>query len=130
MLAATAFQQNSNDMGNRQSETAIEHLVETIGLVDACELIRSTRHLMIERHSQLSTALQQNDVMTSKRCAHRTIGSIRLYGSQRLEELLFQVGNKPLKEINTVAFQQELSAEFASAISTVNAWLELNCDKN
>lgn len=123
MKTAVLYQQNNDEMGSQKSETAIEHLVETLGLADACELLQSALHLIVERQEELGAALKQGDVITAKRCAHRTIGSVRLYGSDRLETMLFEIGNKSLDVINTEAFQQELSAEFDSVISNVNTWL-------
>lgn len=115
-------------MGSQQSEAAINHLVETIGLNDACELLQSTHHLITNRKNQLVIALRQNDMAAARRCVHKTIGSIRIYGSERLEVMLSDIANKPLQIINTVAFQQELQVEFESVISVVDMWLTKNCN--
>ena len=127
MLTAEVLHQNYNDiMGNQKNDRAIENLVESIGLEDASDLLHSTQHLMVQRQEELEAALRQNDEITSKRCALRTVGSIRLYGSARLETLLSQIATKPFQEVNTAVFQQELSEEFASVIETVNSWLDRN----
>ena len=55
MLTATMInQQNNYDMGNQKSEAALECLVESIGHEDACDLLRSTQHIMVERSIMFS----------------------------------------------------------------------------
>jgi len=121
------LKQNNYNMDSQQSENTLQHLVDLIGFSNACELLRSSLRLIAERQNELESALKHNQDLSARHHAHRIIGSVRLYGSPRLEEMLFMIGNQPFSEVNTVEFQQALSAEFESVISTVREWLELQC---
>ena len=118
LLAACGQEAQADKSADVKAYSEDQQAAYAIGSIVARNLVTP-----LKRQEELGAALKQGDVITAKRCAHRTIGSVRLYGSDRLETMLFEIGNKSLDVINTEAFQQELSAEFDSVISNVNTWL-------
>lgn len=55
--------------------------------------------------------------------AHKTLSSVRLYGSNQLESLLQQVCCQDIGVIATSEFQATLESEFSGVITTLKHWL-------
>ena len=111
---------------NNACLNAIKETENDLGTDDTIDLLSNSLPLIIERKNMINLALQSSDLEQAAMHAHKTLGSIRIYGSDRLESLLSRLKNKQIDVMASNIFQQELSAEFESVSFTVNEWLALN----
>lgn len=98
-------------------------LLENLGERDAVELLAGILPLINERKIALQQYLHAEDWEAAARIAHKTISSVRLYGSAELETLLQQVRQQELVTIATPAFQAKLEATFSDTMQTLIDWL-------
>lgn len=98
-------------------------LLENLGEADAIKLLSVALPLIEERKMALQQNLQAGDWEVAARLAHKTISSVRMYGSAELETLLRQVHQQELAAIATSAFQVKLEAAFSDTIQTLVDWL-------
>ena len=98
-------------------------LLENLGEQGVIELLTFTLPLIKERKRLLLQHLQAGDWEVAARLAHKTLGSIRLYGSAELESLLQQIRQQELPTIATSAFQTTFDAVFSGIIQTLTDWL-------
>lgn len=98
-------------------------LVNTLGVTDTAELIQTAVPIITERRETLSRLLLAQDLEGAADCAHKTLGSIRLYGTPNLEGLLKQVKTLDASQHDLVKFQQRLFEEFSQVIKDCNGLL-------
>lgn len=113
-------------MNNKSSKSAIEASVSAIGIDNARELLVKALPIIATRKSELLALLGSGDTSGAADSAHRTVSSIRLYGSDRLEKLLTEVKDQSYSTENLSKISEDISQEFDSVIATVNEWLEDN----
>lgn len=94
-----------------------------VGDKDAIELFQFTLPIVIERQHALEQHLCAREWAAFKQCAHKSISSVRLYGSERLEMLLRQANDVDKDEFDLLTYQQELSEEFEVVIGSIREWL-------
>lgn len=107
----------------KENFVALDKVAAGIGVKDAIELFEFALPIVMERRQTLQNYLQTGDWVAAARYAHKTISSVRLYGSETLEVLLRQAMQVDNGEIDVATLQQALLAEFDSVISTVREWL-------
>lgn len=98
-------------------------LAGRLGLGDTIELLELALPLIAEREQEIRQSLLAGDWSEAARCAHKTMSSVRLYGTHKLELLLRQVQSAGQGQMDVPAFQQELSAEFVAVMQTISEWL-------
>lgn len=113
-------------MSKKDIEKAVNKLVGDLGVNDTYELLAFALPHITKRHEELQDALERGEWETAARCAHKTLSSVRLYGSERLEVLLYQVREAGTGGMDVPALRQELSVEFLSVIQTIKEWLNVN----
>jgi len=90
--------------------------VNTLGVTDTAELIQTALPIITERRETLSQFLLAQDFEGAAACAHKTLGSVRLYGTPSLESLLKQVKTLDPAQNDLVKFQHQLHEEFSLVI--------------
>lgn len=110
---------------NHKSSSSIDRLIENIGADESNELLVEALPIIVARKSAILKALEQNDVKVACEYAHRTTGSIRLYGSSRLEDLLLEVASLSANQSQRSGLQTELESEFNSVIHEVQERLKV-----
>ncbi|PWQ97160.1 hypothetical protein [Leucothrix arctica] len=113
-------------MNNKSSKSAIEASISAIGIDNVRELLIKALPIIETRKSELLALLDSGDTSRATDSAHRTISSIRLYGSDRLEKLLIEVKDQSYSTENLSKICADILQEFDSVIATVNEWLEDN----
>ncbi len=111
---------------NNACLNAICETESDLGTDDTIELLSSALPLIHERKKLLDLALQESDLKQASLHAHKTLGSIRLYGTEKLEGLLTQLKNQSVLRTDLTYFQSVLNVEFESVSFTVSAWLTQN----
>lgn len=113
-------------MMNHDGVSTLDNLVSKLGLSGACEFLESSLPEMTRRKSILQQGLSSGNYPEAVECANQGLGSIRFYGSAKLEATLLQISNNQIDPSNVVELQRRLSREFESVIRTINAWLAEN----
>ncbi len=94
-----------------------------IGEKETIELFQFALPIVIERQHALEQHLRAKEWAEFKQFAHKSIGSVRIYGSERLEVLLRQAHDIDNDGVDLLAYQQELSKEFEAVIDGIREWL-------
>ena len=106
---------------SEQEVTAIDRLCQQIGMGRTVKVLQFSLPHIIAFESELCLSLQRQDIKTAARCAHKAISSVRAYGTPRLENQLRQVMEG---RVHQPHFNDDLSAEFALVIGSIEAWLQ------
>ena len=101
-------------------------LEANLGVTDTVDLIRTALPIIIERKATLSKLLLAEDLEGASACAHKTLGSVRLYGTDQLEHLLTQVKTLDPNRDDLTGFQYQISEEFSLVIDGCERWLKIN----
>lgn len=101
----------------------LDSLLGVLGVKDAVESLVFALPLVTERKNALGQLLQAGDWTTAGHVAHKTLSSVRMYGSDQLEVLLQQVRQQDIAVISTAEFQATLEGEFSMVIHTLESWL-------
>lgn len=109
-----------------QSSFSIDRMIENIGLEEGKKLLKEALPIIMDRSNLIITALEENNTSAAFDCAHRTAGSIRLYGSTRLEELLMEVMSLLADQSPRSELCSELKVEFDAAISEIEERLKVS----
>jgi hypothetical protein len=111
-----------------KKDLSLETVVRRLGVEDSIEFLEYALPRIIQRKKWLQEYLSTGDWEAASQCAYRMIGSVRLYGSAKLELLLEQVKLVSNGDIDPVSLQYELSVEFDKAINATREWLEAHTD--
>ncbi len=103
----------------------LNRMATRLGTEDTIDLLTFSLPLIVEREQALRSALLLGDRESARLYAHKTLSSVRLYGSERLEQLLLSVQTLKTDETDLTAFQQALSAELELAINAIQSWLAM-----
>ena len=102
---------------------ALDSLLENLGRAATVELVAFALPHIVLRRDSLKLLLQTGDWEGAGRVAHKTLSSVRLYGSSQFEALLRQVCQQETGVISSAAFQTTLDKEFSSTIKMLEQWL-------
>lgn len=114
---------NSND-------NALDQCAEHLGMEEAIDMFDYALPLIVKRKQELCSYLQTQDWEAAKQCAHQTISSVRLYGSQHLETQLQHIRLLDTTDNHTDPIQLEktLAQAFDQTIQEVTIWLDKHKD--
>ncbi|WMP19452.1 hypothetical protein [Thiothrix lacustris] len=105
---------------------ALDALAIQIGEKEAIELFQFALPAVIERQHKLEQHLGAGEWADAAHFAHKTISSVRLYGSNRLENLLRQAKEAANEQVDVTLLRRELSEEFEVIIKAVREWLAIH----
>lgn len=105
-----------------QTTTSLDALVARFGVEETIQMLEYSQPFVRQWEQQLCDALLSGDRESAAHCAHKAISSVRLYGSPRLEALLFQVRDSD-SNMDTTEIRTALSVEFAAVTDAMNAWM-------
>lgn len=105
------------------SLTAIHNTYEDIGGRNSTDFLSQSLPMIIQRKDAIVKALAQKDTEDACQCANRTLSSIRLYGSDKLEMLLRQVHETSDVDTDFPKLSSSINQEFDSVIQTLKEWL-------
>ncbi len=103
---------------------SIDRLVENIGLEESRSLLAKALPIIIVRKDETLKALEQSDISAVHKQAHKTSGSIRLYGSSRLETLLLEAMSLSPEQTKRPGLHHELASAFDAAINEIKMRLK------
>jgi len=103
---------------------ALDNYAATIGVEKTLKMVEFAVTYIAQREQQLKEALLNAELQQAADYAHKAVGSVRLYGSPQLEQLLCQVRDQDYAQENSAALQRELSAEFALADQALKSWIK------
>jgi len=78
---------------------------------------------VLHKKNQFSQHIHAQNWESAKQCAHQTISSVRLYGSESLETQLHRVKLLGTTDIDPIELEQALSLAFDQTIQAVKEWL-------
>lgn len=104
------------------ADLAVKQLLSKYGAVDTIEMLEFALPLVVERKESLSESLLSNNLAEASKIAHKTISSIRFYGSSRLEDLLKEVKDVRSQQ-KALELQPQLIEEFDVVINVLRKWL-------
>ncbi len=104
------------------SMTALDSLTMRFGVKKMIKMVEFSLPYLSQREQELRESLLSGDRDTASHTAHKAISSVRLYGSPKLEALLYQVRDGDYGA-NVEALQKELSKEFTFVTNVAKAWL-------
>jgi HPt (histidine-containing phosphotransfer) domain-containing protein len=105
------------------TQLALAELVETIGLSNAVDVLGFALPHIIMRRDEIKRCLAAADWNGAARVAHKTISSVRVYGSGQFEQRLRQIFQKDIAVISKADFQQALLEEFTDIEQSIGVWL-------
>jgi hypothetical protein len=107
-------------------DNSLSSIVSSLGVKDSIELLEYALPFIAHRDKKIQQCLTEKNWECATKYAHRTLSSVRLYGSKRLEMLLQQVKLAGDSTINTDILQKELSLEFKEVSQSIKQWLALH----
>lgn len=107
-----------------EGNESIERLTQNLGLKDTIEVLEYALPRVAEKQKKIQQHLQQKHWEKASLYAHKTISSVRLYGSAELERLLNKVQEH--NESERIQLQQQLLKEFNHVIQTIQQWLTVH----
>ena len=110
-------------MINHHGEWTIDTLVNSLGMSGARDFLETSLPEVVQRNNTLQHSLQSKDYNKAVECAQHTLGSVRFFGSWKLEKLLLKIAGDPIDSSNAADHQRKLSREFESVIRTIRGWL-------
>lgn len=113
-------------MNHLHTSPKLTKLQENLGTADTVALIQTALPIIIGRRDRLNRFLLTRDFAGACDCAHKSLGSVRLYGTSELESLLAQVKTLNGTQDNLPEFQCQIFDEFSRVIEDCNDWLENN----
>ncbi|MEZ5453133.1 MAG: hypothetical protein R3E93_10035 [Thiothrix sp.] len=102
-----------------QITASLDTLVARFGVEETLQLLEYSQPFVRQWEQQLRDALLSGDWESAAHCAHKAISSVRLYGSPRLEALLYQVRDGD----NATVIQHDLFEEFTAVNNMIAAWV-------
>ena len=117
-------------MMNHDGESTLDTLVSNLGLSEACQFLETSLPEMTRRKNILQQSLRSGNYPEAVECASNSLGSIRFFGSGKLEAILLEISNNRIDPSNAGELLQKLSREFESVIRTIKAWLAENKPKS
>lgn len=108
---------------NNQS---LETVVRCLGVEGSSELFRYALPRLSQRKKELQKHLSKKDWQAASQSACRAIGSVRLYGSAKLEILLDEIILLGPDEVDFVSLRKEVSVEFDHSIRAIRRWLKIH----
>lgn len=109
-------------MINGAGEGTFERLVSILGPLSAYEFLEATLPEIIERNSTLQVALVLQDYDQAIKYANQSLGAVRFFGSEELEQLLLVVAHE-MDSNDPVDIRNKLSIAFEAVIVEINTWL-------
>lgn len=110
---------------DHHSSYSIDKLFKNIGPEEGKQLLVEALPIIETRKNLILKALEQDEISVACGYAHKTSGSIRLYGSIRLEALLQEVVSIPANQAVRPALYSDLEAGFDEAISEIQKRLKV-----
>ena len=104
--------------------STIGYLVEEIGLKNTIELIELALPSISTLEANFSKSLLSNDIDMAAKYAHKALGSVRLYGTTNLENLLMKIKDKKLAGDKFSQIINEVCVELKLTHITLNNWLK------
>ena len=104
--------------------TRLDQLEKNLGTSGAADLLRFALPYISEREVLLKSLLLSGDLEEAAKCAHKTIGSLGLYGTPKLESYLKDIKSFDKQSEDLAAFQEQLSNEFNHIVSCIHTWLD------
>ncbi len=109
---------------NTNQYNLLNKLTQDLGIEDTIEVLEYALPRIFERQQKIQQYLQTKQWENASACAHQTISSIGLYGSDELEKLLNKI--KDRNESERIELQDQLSREFTHVTETIQQWLSLH----
>ncbi len=108
-----------------KNSCSLETIAQNLGIEDTIELLEYALPRIAQRQKKIQESLLAEDWEAASKCAHQTISSVRLYGTEELEKLLRQAkqAGEDTADADIVTLQQELLAEFDHVSQTIREWL-------
>lgn len=104
--------------------SAISYLVEEIGLKNTIELIELALPSISTLEANFAKSLLAGDADMAATYAHKALGSVRLYGTKNLENLLMKIKDKKLTGNKFSRIINEVCVELKLIHITLNNWLK------
>ncbi|MEZ5451522.1 MAG: Hpt domain-containing protein [Thiothrix sp.] len=105
--------------------SALDALADDLGVDGAIHLLERIVPLIKQRQDQLQAALQNGDSTAASQHAHKMIGSVRTYGSAKLEAVLARIrATGEESNANIADLQREFTAEFDAVAQGIQQWLD------
>lgn len=105
------------------NNNSMDAVVGKLGVEGSIEFFSYALPRLIQRKKELMKHLSGEDWEAASQSASQWIGSVRLYGSAKLELLLDQVILLDPEDINPLSLQKELTVEFDNSIRGIRKWL-------
>lgn len=105
--------------------SSIEDLVNDLGMEDTIEILEYTLPIAQKQAEVLLDALKKEDFVIVAQYAHKMISSVRVYGSARLESILFELKEvDQTSQLNVLETYQALKDELELVMHAIQVWLQ------
>lgn len=116
-------------MINQANESFLDSILDKLGMEDAIEIYEYALAKIPAKKNELKRYLLAEDWLSARQAAHRSLSSARLYGTDKLDELLNQVRLVDTPEVDPVLLEKALSDEFDYVSKKLRQWLDLHTEK-
>ena len=117
-------------MINQTNANFLDSILDKLGMEDAIEVYEYALTKIPSKKSELKRYLLAEDWFSARQAAHRSLSSARLYGTDKLDELLNQVRLVDTPEVDPVLLEKALSNEFDNVSEKLRQWINLHKDKS
>jgi hypothetical protein len=99
------------------------YLIKQFGKIKTVRMLEFALPHIYEHEKNIRQALANNDLQATSNYAHKALSPVRLYGTEKLEQLLLQIKDNTMDNHQAMHLQQATSAEFNFIIKHIETWL-------
>ncbi len=108
---------NAEAQSNREVKESLLTVVDELGEESTKTYLQTTIQYLEESHKELQQYLDNKNLERASACAHRLKGSVNLYGTTRLNQILGELNEKKYIESELQQIQEELRCEYSIIIA-------------
>lgn len=101
----------------------LDDYLASMGEKETLEIVHFSLAYIAQRNREISDALLSSQKKLAADYAHKATGSVRLYGTPKLEALLSQVRGNDYRDNEIEKLQSDLPSEFTLATNSLKQWL-------
>jgi len=101
----------------------LDRYLATVGKKKTLEMVHFSLSYIDQREKEIANALLRANKKLAADLAHKALGSVKFYGTSRLEALLSTIRDGNYRDSEIATLQSELSSEFMLATNNLERWL-------
>ena len=104
----------------------IPQLEKKIGFEKTVDFLEFSLPIIIDRECTLQAHISKKNWGMAQQSKHKILGSLYLYGSPKIEALLYQLDDVQAGHIDINTYQMDISQAFHCSVKHITEWLNAN----